>query len=110
MRAFTLLCLMFSFSLSAMAGGLDDMFTIKQVDGAQATLEGKPLGLKAGDKLYFARSPFNFSVQSVTGNQVVIALPAGHDVAVGQTMVRNPTDAMKKAMDTENRLKKALEE
>lgn len=105
------LCLLVSLlcSTAAFASNIDDMLTVKLVNGQSATLEGKP-GLKAGDKVYFARSPFQFSVTNVTGNLVTIALPSGNDVAVGQTMVREPTQAMKKAMNTEEKLKKALEE
>lgn len=102
--------LSFFLALPAFAGGLDEMLTVKQVQGQQATLEGKVSGLKAGDKVYFARSPFEFQVVSVTGNLATVSLPANSDVAAGQTMVLKPTDAMKKAMDTESRLKKALEE
>lgn len=97
-------------SLPALAGGIEEMLTVKQVQGQQATLEGKVGSLKAGDKVYFARSPFEFSVASVSGTQATINLPANSDVGVGNTMVLKPTDAMKKAMDTESRLKKALEE
>jgi hypothetical protein len=104
------LTLSLTFSGFAHANSIDDMLTVKQVSGQQATLEGKTNGLKAGDKIYFARSPFQFSVTAVTGNQVTIALPSGNDVAVGQTMVREPTASMKKAIDTEERLKKALED
>jgi hypothetical protein len=107
-----LVCLTLSLTFAGMAHAtsIEDLLTVKQVSGQQATLEGKTAGLKAGDKIYFARSPFQFSVTAVTGNQITIALPSGNDVAVGQTMIRQPTAAMKKAIDTEERLKKALED
>ncbi|MGZ3694599.1 MAG: hypothetical protein ACXWQO_10490 [Bdellovibrionota bacterium] len=97
-------------TLTAHASNIEDMLTVKQVQGQTATLEGKMTGLKAGDKVYFARSPFQFTVTAVTGNTATIALPTGSDVAANQTMIRQPTDAMKKAMNTEDKLKKALEE
>jgi hypothetical protein len=100
----------------ALAGGLfggnmlDDTFPVKKIEGKEATAEGAPKDLKAGNYLYFARSPFKFKVTAVTGNQVTIALPEKHDLAVGNTLVRKETDAMKKAIDTEGRLKQALDE
>jgi hypothetical protein len=110
MRKLILLCLVsLATSAPAFASNIDEMLTVKLVQPQQATLEGKP-GLKAGDKVYFARSPFQFPVTAVNGNMITITLPAGSDVGVGQTMVRQPTDAMKKAMNTEDKLKKALEE
>lgn len=96
---------------SAFAGNkIDDLFTVKSITGKSALTEGKANGLKEGDTVYFARSPYKFSVTAVKGNQVTIALPDGHDVAVGQTFMRNQTEAVKKALETENRLKQALEE
>jgi len=114
---FALLALLFSFTpTAANAGGLfggntiDDVFTVKAMDSKQATLEGAPKGLKTGDSLYFARSPFKFAVTAVTGNKVTIALPDKNDLAVGNTLMRKETDAIKKAIDTEGRLKQALDE
>jgi|GEM_PF-4971915 len=89
---------------------VDDMFTIKSIEGKSAVTEGTPKGIKAGDTLYFARSPFKFSVTAVKGNQVTIALPDSHDLAVGQTLMRNITEQVKKSLETEGRLKQALEE
>ncbi len=89
---------------------LDDVFTVKSIEGKSAVTEGSPKSLKAGDTLYFARSPFKFSVTAVKGNQVTIALPDSHDLAVGQTLMRNITEQVKKSLDTESRLKQALEE
>lgn len=95
----------------AFAGNtIDDMLTVKKVEGQQAVLEGKTAGLKAGDKLYYYRSPFQFPITAVNGNQVTVTLPANSEITAGQNMVRQPTDSMKKAMDTEEKLKKALEE
>jgi hypothetical protein len=100
----------------AQAGGLfggnslDDVFKVTKLEGKEATTEGTPKDLKAGDWLYFARSPFKFKVTAVTGNKVTIALPEKHDLGIGQTLVRKETDAMKKAIDTEGRLKQALDE
>ncbi len=102
-------------SLTALAGPfggnkVDDLFTVKSLDGKQATLDGKAKGLKEGDTLYFARSPYKFSVTAVSGNQVTIALPEKHDLATGATLMRNSTEQVLKAIDTESKLKKALEE
>lgn len=114
---FTLLALLFAFTPTASnAGGLfggntiDDVFTVKSMEGKQAKLEGTPKGLKAGDTLYFARSPFKFTVTAVSGNQVTIALPGTQDLAVGNTLMRKEPDTVKKALDTEGRLKQALDE
>lgn len=105
------------YALPALAGGsafsgnkIDDLFTVKSITGKSALTEGKASGLKEGDTVYFARSPYKFTVTAVKGNQVTVALPDGHDVEVGNTMMRNETDTVKKALNTENRLKQALEE
>ncbi len=89
---------------------IDDLFEIKKIEGKQATLEGHPKALKIGDILYFARSPFKFTITAVKGNQVTIALPEKNDLAVGQNLMRNATEQVRHALDTEKRLKQALEE
>ena len=89
---------------------IDDVFTVKKIAGKEATLEGDVKNLKAGDTLFFNRSPFRFKVTAAAGNQVTIALPEKQDLAVGNSLVRKETDAMKKASDTEGRLKQALDE
>lgn len=100
-----------AFAGSAFSGNkLDDLFTVKSVTGKAAIAEGKPNGLKEGDTLYFVRSPYKFTVSDVKGNLVTVTLPAEHDLAVGQTLTRNPNEQMKKNIETENRLKQALEE
>ena len=101
--------------LIANAGGLfvntiDDLLSVKKLDAKQATLEGSTKGLKEGDSVYFVRSPFKFTVTSVTGNTATIALPEKHSLAVGNTLMRKEDNQVKKALDTENRLKQALEE
>ncbi|MGZ3651096.1 MAG: hypothetical protein ACXVB9_20770 [Bdellovibrionota bacterium] len=111
-----ILAALFFVSLPAFAGGmfgnntLDDMFTVKKIEGKQATLEGASKGLKAGDLLYFARSPFKFTVTGVAGNQITIALPEKQDLAVGNNLMRKENDQVKKAIETESKLKQALEE
>jgi len=96
---------------SAFSGNtIDDLFTVKKIEAKQATLEGQAKTLKEGDTLYFARSPYKFTITSVKGNVVTIALPDGHDLAVGQNLMRNITGHVKQALDTEKRLKQALEE
>ena len=89
---------------------IDDMFVVKSIAGKSAVTEGTAKGLKEGDILYFARSPFKFTVTAVKGNQVTVALPDNHDLAVGQSLMRNLTEQVKKSLDTESRLKQALEE
>lgn len=96
---------------SAFSGNtIDDLFTVKKIEGKQATVEGKAKGLKEGDSLYFARAPYKFTVTAVKGDQVTIALPDTHDLAVGQALMRNMTDVVKRYLNTEKRLKQAMEE
>ncbi len=104
------LCATTAFGSSFTGNKVDDMFTIKSISGKTAVTEGAAKGLKAGDSLYFARSPFKFTVTEVKGNQVTVAIPETNDLAVGQTMMRNITEGVKKSLDTEGRLKQALEE
>ena len=87
-----------------------DDFTVKQVKGRAAVLEGSAKGLKVGDMLYFARSPFKFTVAAVKGNLVTITLPEKNDLAVGNAVLRTPTEQIKKSLETQSRLKQALEE
>ncbi len=98
-------------SASAFSGNkIDDLFEIKSITGKTALASGKTAGIKEGDWLYFSRSPFRFQVSSVKGNQITVNLPDGHDLQVGQNLLRNETDAIKKAINKEKRLKQALEE
>lgn len=89
---------------------IDDSFRVKEIKGQHAVVEGKIASLKAGDYLYFSRSPFKFSVESISGSLVTIKLPASHDLGIGQGLVRYPTEAMQKAIETEKKLKNALED
>lgn len=89
---------------------LNDLFPVKEIEGSHAVVEGKVMSLKPGQYLYFIRSPFRFQIESISGNKITVKLPASHDLKVGQGLVRNATDSMKKSMDTEKRLKSALEE
>lgn len=91
-------------------GGIDDDFTVKTLDGKTATLEGQAKTLKEGDLLYFVRSPYNFTITAVKGNTVTIALPEKQDLKVGNVLSRKETDQIKKAIETEKKLKQALEE
>ena len=90
--------------------GIDDLLDVKSVQGRQAIVRGKTGGLKAGDHVYFVRSPYQFVVESVKGDEAIITLPATHDVSVGNAFLKRPTDMVKKAMEQERRLKSALEE
>jgi hypothetical protein len=109
-----MLCLSFLPVPAAHAGlfgsSVDDLLTVKKLEGKQAILEGSSEGLKAGDSVYFARSPYHFTVTAVQGGQVTIALPEKNDLAVGNTLMRHENDQVKRAIDTERRLKQALEE
>ena len=115
MRIIVLITLLLQMPV-AMANGIfggnksDDVFAVKTVEGSQAILNGTPKGLKAGDKLYFNSSPFQFTVASVEGNKIVITLPEKHNVQVGTALMRFPNDQVKKSIATEERLKKALED
>ncbi len=116
MRIFLVFALLLQVSSVAMASGLfgnnkaDDSFAVKSIEGRQAILEGKPKDLKVGDSLYFMRSPFKFTVSSVKGNTVTVTLPESHTLAEGNALLRFPNDAIKKNIQTESRLKQALEE
>ena len=107
---FSLLLISLIWCFSANADTIDDMFSVKEIKSKQALVQGKVKDLKAGDFLYFARSPFRFKVESVKGSDVTIVLPERHDLAVGNTLVRNATPSMLKSIDTESKLKSALEE
>lgn len=92
------------------SNGVDDSFRVKEVKGQVATLEGKAKSLKAGDDLYFNRSPFKFTIESVSGNTITIKVPANSDLQEGNGLVRHPTAAILKGIDTEKKLKSALED
>lgn len=89
---------------------VDDTFAIKTLDAKQAVLEGTPKGLKAGDLLYSNKSPFKFTVTEVKGNTVTVAIPERHELKADMSLLRLPTDPIKKAIDTEAKLKQALED
>jgi hypothetical protein len=115
MRTLVLLALFLHMPM-AMAGGIfgnnkiEDSFSVKSVEGNQAVVTGKPAGLKVGDYLYFNRSPFRFQVTAIEGEKVTVALPERHELKPGFALLRNANDQIKKSIDTESRLKKALEE
>jgi len=88
----------------------DDSFAVKAIDGRSATVEGASKDLKAGDTLYYNRSPFHFIISEVKGQQITIELPEKHELAVGRALLRFPTDAIKKSIETEARLKRVFEE
>lgn len=110
MKLFAFLFLLLPFVSYAGDNTLDDAFRVKSIKGQQAVVEGKSKDLKSGDILYFGRSPFKFTVDSVSGGLITINLPPSHDLQVGNTLVRNPTDSILKSIDTEKKLKTALEE
>lgn len=89
---------------------IDDMFQVKELKAQQAVASGKTAGLKAGDYIYFSKSPFRFKIEKVEGNLITINLPNNHEVAIGNNFIRNPTPSIQKSISTENRLKSALEE
>ncbi|RZA08062.1 MAG: hypothetical protein EOP11_05975 [Proteobacteria bacterium] len=95
-------------TLPARAAG--DSFSVKSVAGGTAMLSGDTAGLKAGDTLYYARSPFKFNVTDVKAGQVTIALPASHDLKVDSVLLRSSNQSIQKNMDTEAKLKRALED
>jgi hypothetical protein len=89
---------------------VDDVFAIKQLEGKQLVATGAPKGLKPGDILYSQKSPFKFTVTEVKGNSVTLTLPERHELKEGMSLLRMPTAPIKKAIETEARLKQALEE
>lgn len=93
---------------AAFAAG--DTFVVKSVEGGTAVLSGDAKGLRAGDTLFYARSPFRFTVSDVKGSQVTISLPASHDLKPDVVLLRAPSDAIQKNMQTEQKLKRALED
>jgi hypothetical protein len=112
-----LLTLFFAFApgishAGSLFGGnkIEDTFTVKSMEGKLAKLEGTAKNLKAGDLLYFPRSPFKFTITTVSGNVVTIALPEKQDLAVGSALVRKEPESVKKALETESRLKQALDD
>lgn len=115
MRTLLILTLLFQLN-AARADGLfgknkaGDSFAVKAVEASQATLEGTPEDLKVGDTLYFTRSPFKFTVTGIKGNQVTVALPPSHSLTVGAALLRYSNDNIKKNMQTESKLKQALED
>ena len=102
-----LLALLLVVSLPAWA---EDSFTVKELRGKQAVVTGPGKELKSGDFLYLGRSPFRFRIDSVTDNQVTIQLPAKSDLAIGNSLLKTPNEAIKKGIATEERLKEALGE
>lgn len=92
------------------ANRLDDVFNVKEVRESTAVVEGAVKDLKVGDKLYFVRSPYEFPVQSISGNKVTVELKPGSDLKTGNSLMRKPTPQIKKFIEQEKRLKQVLEE
>lgn len=88
---------------------VDDTFNVKTIEGSKAVAEGTVKDLKAGDSLYFVKNPFKVTVTEVKGKEVTVQLPEGHDLKLGMSLLRFPTEPIKKALDTVTKLK-ALEE
>jgi len=115
MRHFLILTFLLQVSTAAASGlfgnnKADDVFAVKQLDGKQLVVEGAAKNLKAGDTLYSQKSPFKFTVTEVKGNTITLSLPDRHELKEGMSLLRMPTDPIKKALDTEAKLKQALEE
>ena len=88
---------------------VDDTFNVKSIEGSKATVEGTVKDLKVGDSLYFVKNPFKVTVTEVKGKEVTVQLPEGHELKNGMSLLRFPTEPIKKALDTVTKLK-ALEE
>jgi hypothetical protein len=88
----------------------DDSFPVKKIEGKVATLNGTVKDLKVGDTLYFVKSPYRFTVTEIKGKEVTISLPENHTLVEGSALLRKITPAIKKNLDTEVKLKQALEE
>lgn len=89
---------------------LDDTFNVVEIKEKQAIVEGKPKDLKVGDKLYFVRSPFQFTVEAIKGDKVTVTLPEKHDLTTSNSLMRNAIPSVKKSIETESKLKQALGE
>jgi hypothetical protein len=87
-----------------------DSFVVKSVGNGSAVVSGEAKGLKAGDSLYYARSPFRFTVTEVKGSQITIALPSSHDLKPDTMLLRSSNESIQKNMETEMKLKRALED
>jgi hypothetical protein len=114
MRIILLLALLLQGPL-AMAGifgnnTMEDSFAVKKVENGKAVVEGTPKDLKVGDDLYFVKSPFHFKVTAIEGNKVTVAVPGDSKLVVGNALLRHDNPQIRKNIDTEKRLKQALEE
>jgi hypothetical protein len=87
-----------------------DSFVVKSVAGGSAVLSGDASGLKAGDVLYYARSPFRFTVTDVKPAQVTIAVPGNSDLKPDAVLLRSANSVIQNNMETEQTLKRALED
>ena len=85
-------------------------YDVLVVEAGKAEVSGDPAGLSVGADLYYARSPFKFTITAIRGNVITVALPERHELRPKQTLYRAPTDAMKKSMKLEAKLKHALED
>lgn len=110
MKYALLLALLFAAALPALASKKEDSFTVTAVEGTSARLSGDSKGLKAGDTLYFARSPFKFTVAEVRGQEIILTLPERHGLSPGSVLLRAPDETIRKNMETEAKLKRALED
>jgi hypothetical protein len=88
----------------------DDSFAVKKIEGKTAMLTGTVKDLKVGDTLYFVKNPYQFTVTEIKGKEVSIALPDNHSLVEGSALLRKITPTIKKNIDTESKLKQALEE
>ena len=89
---------------------LKDVFNVLEVTGDKAIVTGEPKGLKARDKLYFPRPPFQFTIEKIEGNEITVKLPKQHDLSTSHSLMRNMTPIIKKNIDTEKKLREALGE
>lgn len=106
------LALVSASALASTFGGnsIKDLFEITSIGEKEAIATGETKGLHVNDSVYFSRSPYKFTITSIEGNKIRVALPGKSDIAVGQTLFRNINDQIKKSIDTEKRLKQAVDE
>jgi hypothetical protein len=88
----------------------EDSFAVVKIEEKTATLSGEIKDLKVGDKLYSVKSPYQYTVSEIQGKIVTVTLPDGHKLTESSALLRKITPAIKKNIDTESRLKEALEE
>lgn len=85
-------------------------FVTKDVGANEILVMGNSDNLKAGDSLYHSVSPFLFSITEIKGNQISLRTPSSHSVKKGDIFLQSPSQDIRKAMEKQQKLKRALED